>query len=548
MNGLVHPALVLLLRQRNAGRLRSIGEQLFAPGKRVRTLLCLLLAVVWLGNAAATVVLREAYTHETFRRSASLALLGYFLWQVIRVAAVRPVAAIEWTPAERQYLVAGPFTRRERLAYRILSTLPGTFFKAACVACFFLPEIRVWWAALGGAFLGFAFLELLRLTVDVVASGVSRTAYRLGRIVALGTVGVVGVIAFARTVAVAGTLDGPIAAWSIVARFADELIAFRTTPVGRVIEAPFVVFANVVAAEQVSIALLGWLCAGIAMWLTTAGLLVRLTDWLGDDERAFLPAEAHVGDRRSRFVEIPRWRGVGPIAWRQFLGARQYAQGVLLALAPPVVLALSPLLLPLDATATFANVVGGAAFYSLVLLPSAMKFDFRMDFERIAVLKSLPLSPRVVVVGQIAVPVAITVLYQLLVIAVACAVRPVPGGLVLTALLCLVPMTIVIYALENTLFLLSPHRLKQDGLEVLFKGLLTFTAKGLAFGVAIAVVLLGVEAASCIAESLTSAGLPTTLPVVLAVLLTTICCLVAFGSLRLLGHTFSRCECVPHEG
>ena len=110
-----------------------------------------------------------------------------------------------------------------------------------------------------------------------------------------------------------------------------------------------------------------------------------------------------------------------------------------------------------------------------------MKFDFRRDVSRIGHLKSLPLTPASTVVGQLATPVAVSTIYQLVVVGLACLVLPSQAHTLLIGLALFVPMNVFIFSLENLIFLLYPYRMNQEGLDVFLRTILTFTAKGLLF-------------------------------------------------------------------
>ena len=140
------------------------------------------------------------------------------------------------------------------------------------------------------------------------------------------------------------------------------------------------------------------------------------------------PARA-AGAIRTGLSRVPWCGGIGPIAWRQAVGATAHWGGLLLALATPYVLACLPLIVFHDPKRVLLNVVGSLAFYSFLLLPTALKFDFRRDVDQIAILKSLPLRPAAVVTGQLAVPIFIAGAYQLAVLLTAELVYPVNPGL-----------------------------------------------------------------------------------------------------------------------
>ena len=52
------------------------------------------------------------------------------------------------------------------------------------------------------------------------------------------------------------------------------------------------------------------------------------------------------------------------------------------------------------------------AFYTFLLLPTALRFDFRRDLDRLATLKGLPITPAAAAIGQTLAPVLIATAFQ----------------------------------------------------------------------------------------------------------------------------------------
>ena len=173
---------------------------------------------------------------------------------------------------------------------------------------------------------------------------------------------------------------------------------------------------------------------------------------------------------------------------RQMLGARHHFISLLIAFSAPALLALIPLFFCRTGHGAFLNVYGGLAFYSLLLLPAALRFDFRRDLDRMLLLKSLPLTSKTTVLGQLAAPVVLASIFQLCVLVVAAWLRPMPMYYLGIGWLMMLPMNLLIFALDNLLFLLYPYRHNQEGLEIFLRTTLTFTAKGILFAVALAAV------------------------------------------------------------
>lgn len=177
------------------------------------------------------------------------------------------------------------------------------------------------------------------------------------------------------------------------------------------------------------------------------------------------------------------------------IGASRHKVGLLAAMMPPALLALLPLLLPLNPAGTFLRVAGSLVFYSFFLLPAVLKFDFRRDYDRLFTFKMLPVSPSTTVCGQLATPVLLISLFQLGVLAVTVIVRPVPTGYVFAAIVLLPLINILIFSVENLIFLLSPYRLNQEGIDVFLRTILIFTAKGIFFAFALVICFVWLQVA-----------------------------------------------------
>ncbi|MEM9828934.1 MAG: hypothetical protein AAF958_20275, partial [Planctomycetota bacterium] len=141
-------------------------------------------------------------------------------------------------------------------------------------------------------------------------------------------------------------------------------------------------------------------------------------------------------------------------------------------------------------------VVGGVAFCTAMLAPSALKIDFRRDWNRLGLLRSLPVRPWEMVLGQIGIPVLLTWVFQAVVLMIAIIVLQPTWTAALLWLGMLSALAIVIFALENSLFLWiprAPHQ--QRGIGMLLQTKLMFIAK--TTGLLLAFVFLSVWSTFC---------------------------------------------------
>ena len=197
------------------------------------------------------------------------------------------------------------------------------------------------------------------------------------------------------------------------------------------------------------------------------------------------------------------------MAWRQLIGAGRHAGSLLTALIAPAVLASAPCFVIAHAETALLVTTGTLAFYTFLLLPTALRFDFRRDLDRLATLKGLPLSPAAVAVGQTFAPVIIASVFQGLVLAVAVAARGLPAHYWLATLLVMMPLNVLVFALDNLIYLLYPYRVEQEGLEIFLRTILTFTAKGLLFTAGLTMMSVwGLGAAALTAAASHAVGRP----------------------------------------
>ncbi len=571
----IHPSMGHLLRLQAAAKVRRMWLRMRAPRRLVLSCVAVLLAAVWLGNAAITILLREGTTPERLASMLTFGLLAYAFWHVFRVACYRPEEPIEWTSAEREILRAAPLRHRDLLGYRLASVVSASFLKAGCVAVLLLPDLPNVLLGFVGLLLVLLFLDLVRMAMEMTAWGMPDRGYWLfrGLVFALATTfGACGVLAFLRS----DFVQSPQANREI-SDWIDPLVAgmerWSEGWMGAALQAPFRPFVELLSAAHLSLPTAAWGMLSVTLVVGSGALLLwlypsierlrqaaeqaaypslRLGEEAGRSEQGESASAFHAAaesGQRSSVVQVPRMLGLGPIAWRQTLGAWNHAGGLLVALAVPAVLACLPLAAARDDATALLAVVAALGFYSFLLLPTALKFDFRRDLDYLAVLAALPIRPTAVVLGQLVTPVVITFLLQAVVLGVALFVRPIPPAHVAGALLLLLPMNVLIFALENLLFLMYPCRLTQEGIEVFLRTTLMFTAKGLLFTVALAGTIAWSLAAGTLAQHVSQlSGLSVSAPLLLFAGSSAILCVlsaVAIGCLIRVYHGFDPSQDVP---
>lgn len=498
----LHPAIRLLLRYQSLAKTNRFRRAFSSRRKLALSILALGLAAVWIGNVVLSIVFREPTPPERFATLVPTGLLVYSLWHLIKPAFKRPEGEIEWTDAERELVCAGPFRRRDVLAYHLAGILNASVVKAACFTVLMLPDLSRPLAGFIGGLLALLLVDLFRLLVEISAFGMSRRAYLTFRaaIVAL-VVGVLTstlVIAFCAPHGWRGRSE--LATLSILYHlFASADVVLQSWP-GQAALVPFRLLASVIVTQSIDGAWLLSLFGSIGLVAATAWLVVRLDEHFQEQsrrrERAQYPPQESSGEaQHAHFVTgangvVPWWGGVGPIAWRQSLGAWKYRSSLAVALALPAALALLPVMIFENGRQAFVQVTAALVFYSFLLLPTALKFDFRRDIQRMLVLKTLPIRPTALALGQIAVPAMLAWLFQASVLLATLLIRPFPLWMFAITLAMLAPLNTLIFAIDNLVFLYYPYRLNQEGIEIFLRTTLTFTAKGLFFTLGLVVTFL----------------------------------------------------------
>ena len=400
---------------------------------------------------------RHGIDAEALRLYGTGALLAYCV-MVVLTSAGEP--AVTFTAAEVDFLFPGPFSRRELLAYKIL----GSAFSSLITASFMLTWLGHYahslWAAFFAIMLMLNFLQLFSMAVAMFSGLMGARAFNLQRKIILFVLTVAVVVGIGHWLQLRQG-QGPIQ-WMAAA---EKISIFRLAL------APLRWFTEVFAAQGV---------ADLIVWGSSAllvNLIMVLVVFLLDVQ--FLEASASASERhyarlqrmrsggvlagrsgggKSRWSlgEAPEWGGMGPLAWRQMLALLRNLRGVIVFLAMFILFGMGPAFMRSQGQGSGTSV---ALFFipmmTLFMLPR-LTFDFRGDIDRMDVLKTLPLPPWKLVIGQLITPVLIVSFVQVLVIIVMMvggAARQV--GWVAAMV---VPFNFVAAAVENLVFLWFPVR------------------------------------------------------------------------------------------
>lgn len=478
-------------------------ERFLSPRRLVFSILGVVLGLIWLGQALGSVLFRETADPAKLAIWIPISFTSYAIWNLLKVVFRKPIHPFEWTPAEEELLIGAPIETSELIRFRISKIIKAALVKSTIFTIVMIPDLNILPLGFIGMLLGLLIIDLLRMLGAVVVWGLKRTelmALRTitGSIVAVVLAGLFSIV-YSEISAAGGIAQHSIVDFLLC--IFQAAIQLWETPIGRTVTGPLGLIADVLLASQFT-----WVLA--LKFLAGFGIAWGLQKTLYTAERTFTQrrkqlernnlAHARVVSEQAKEVDATikarkkpaRFGGLGPLGWRQLIGARKYRGQVIFALVVPMILCCLPALTGSTGLMLIMNVTGGLAFYSFLLLPSAMPFDMRRDLNRITVLKSLPISPLQVVLGQICAPVILTSLFQIATLLVTMWISPFAPVYLLVALGILLPFNLFVFGLENLLMLWYPYRLNQEGVKILLRTILAFTAKGVLFAVAAAAVLI----------------------------------------------------------
>jgi hypothetical protein len=452
-------ALCLLLALQLRGWLRTLGRGLGTVRGSLLFLVGALVLAPWLFTVVNTTA-GAGIDPGNLVKYGPLSLVLYCAANVVFSPAER---AIYYTPAEVQMLFAGPFGRREVLAYKVLLSLlvslPATLLMGAVV------RVRSGWppAVLAGLFLIAVFMQLFSMTLSLLAASVGEHLFRRGRRAAGTAAGMLAVAALAAGCARYGWHPRRLAeaavgsdvwlwaTWPLQAFFD----AMRATQFWPDLARPAAVAG---AVDAVLVACVFSLDGHYqeASAAASGRIYARLQRMRGRSAGAEAVAHRPV---RLALPALPFWGGVGPIFWRQATTALRGMRRLLLVF---FLLGVSLAVMFLGSAVEHEEALGptllGLGVWLSIFLTALVPFDFRGDLDRIAVLKMLPIAPAPLVVGQLLTPVVLLSVMQWLVLALVALLAPDALALVGALAAYVLPFNFALLGLENLLFLLFPVR------------------------------------------------------------------------------------------
>ena len=460
--------LVKLLVLRFQGGLRHRLQEL----KTLRGLLylCVTIAVIVLlmkqsslpGNPLdGAVAGGPEQLREQFARLMPLGLLAACLLTVFTSSG----PAIHFSPSEINLLFSGPFSRRALLLYKTGFYVFGALLSSLLITLLVPAFTHSLLATFLGAFLILMFIQLFSAVIGLVSQwllGYCHVPLRRSHVIMLsGAIMAVLVWYLAR---VANGLAGALA-------------LFQSSFMGTLVLAPFEVFVHIFLSPSIYPDLLGWAALGFAINAALLAIIILLDShsyeasvaaslklhkrWVRARRSGLLWGTQPVVVRSLRTP--PLLGGTGPVAWRQLLTALRTSSKPVLVFLGVATLA-GPLLVIAAADSSMWSRIGFVFFIAVYVLPRTLVFDFRSDLDIMENFKALPLRPWKLGAGQLVVPVLLTSLVELVLLAsVAVFLDGTARVICIGMMPFLVPFNLLLYGLENLLFLLFPTPLVPVG-------------------------------------------------------------------------------------
>jgi len=492
------PALLRLLMMRLRGGFRQRLIQLTS----LRGLLFFLAfgGIIWLlvvtnstsadlGNLTDAALDRQALSAQisTFM---PLGMLGMTLLTV----ALATGPTFHFSPAEINFLFAGPFRRRDLIIYKFSAYVAGVTLSCALITPFAQAQTGSVLSAFIASLLTLIFVQLNSAVIGM--AGQALEGSRLARIR-------YPLIALLFVAAIATALY----AWTAPDRSVFDLLSeFRHSWIGTIILLPYIVFSELFVAPSHFPHF-----PHLAIWATIAALInaallaiVIVLDARTTDRA--LKENARQSDRWERIKQggsfwatqrtelssirrAPILGGLGPIAWRQVTNAARNSFKVIVVFVG-IAACVGPLASAVGVPVTDTRALTIIYVFFGFILPRTLVCDFRGDLSRMEIYKTLPIAPWRICAGQLVVPVLLTYVIALTMIV---SILVFEDGVVTSVALILaafaLPVAVLIYAVENTIHLLFPTKLIPMGradFEFLGRALVEFIAKAIVILAAVA--------------------------------------------------------------
>ena len=406
-----------------------------------------------------------------------LSMLGLSLLTVLMTAG----PTFHFSPNEVNFLFTGPFRRRDLIVYKFAAYVAGVTLSSAFITILLQQQAGAALSVFIATLLTLVFVQLNSAVISM--AGHALDGSRFARIRWPATAVLCAIVA-----------STALYAWATPDRgIVDLLSEFRNSWIGTIILIPYIVFAELFVAPSVSDLALWALVAVVinaALLRAIVVLDARTTD-------RSLAENARLSNRWERIKQggsfwatertqvrsirrAPTLGGLGPIASRQTLNALRNSLKLIIVFVG-LAASIAPISLALGTPVTQPQTLMIIYVFIAFILPRNMICDFRGDLSRMEIYKTLPIAPWRICAGQLVVQVLLAYVIALTIIASALVFdESVTTHVALMLAAFALPLTFLIYAVENTVHLLFPTKLVAMGradFEFLGRSIVEFIGK-----------------------------------------------------------------------
>ncbi|NRB00912.1 MAG: hypothetical protein HRU32_14035 [Rhodobacteraceae bacterium] len=386
-----------------------------------------------------------------------------------------------FSPNEINFLFTGPFRRRDLIVYKFGAYVAGVTLTSAFIALIAPPQTGPALSVFVASLLTLVFVQLSSAVISMLGHVLDGSKLAKAKWPVIAVLG-------------AATMVAALSAWAAPDRgMLDLLSEFRHSWIGTIVLIPYIVFAELFVAQSASELALWALVAVVinaALLQAVIVLDARTTD-------RSLAENARLSNRWERIKqggsfwatersEVPSIRrapllgGLGPIAFRQALNALRNSFKLILVFAG-LAASIAPISTALGAPVTEAHTLMIIYIFVAFILPRNLVCDFRGDLSRMEIYKTLPIAPWRICAGQLVVQAFLGYAIAMVIIASAFVFEErVTAQVALILAAFALPLTFLIYAVENTVHLLFPTKLVAMGradFEFLGRSIVEFIAK-----------------------------------------------------------------------
>ncbi|MCA9139821.1 MAG: hypothetical protein KDB00_23775 [Planctomycetales bacterium] len=480
-----------------------------SPRRIVASAIALIFICAYILNGFFILASRSTADVESLRLWLSGGMVLYLIYHAVRCVWTDKQVDMEYTAAESLWLCGAPLKRSTVATYKVNTVLFSALLKTFFLVIALAPDVRHAGLLATGVFVALVLLETVRMIWQRLISGLSHR-YLVGARVAMSAIAAAVVIQFfAQLASITPPNSQPgiyvLNSFRAIGRVAScdgiQWLALPWRPAA-LLATTAEITTHTAVQFLASVALLP--CAILALvridaWAATAILArERMRLQSGDYFRgsnAERYDEGHsqddtLADRIESLMPV-RLRDSVALVWRQALSIRRYSGTILFSFFVPTVLCLSPLLTGRVGN-QWAFIVAGISLCTMLLAPPALRLDFRRDLKRMLLLRALPLRPIHAVLGQLTLPVLITIGFQWTTLGIAAMVigpgwsQIVGWGGMLSAL------AVFTFATENALFLAYPHHENAQGLGMVVRANVMFLGKATLIAAAVGALLVWV--------------------------------------------------------